>query len=56
MDLGKLIGHLITLGLALSAVGLLIKATNAIKNEVIETQLHRIVPLGGLNRRLNRGY
>ena len=55
MDIGKLIGHLITVSIVLSTFGLLAKVTNLIRTKVNETQLRGTVPLGGFNRRLHLG-
>ncbi len=55
MDIGKFIGHLITIALVLATAGVLVEVTNAIKKEAIDTQRHRMVSLGAFNRRLERG-
>ncbi len=55
MDIGKLIGKLITFALVLAAAGTLYEATIAIKKEALDTQRHGMVSLGAFNRRLERG-
>ena len=55
MDIGKLIGHLITVGLVIATMGVLYTATCAIMTEAVDTQRHGMVSLGAFNRRLQRG-
>lgn len=54
MDIGKLIGHIISLAMILGTLGLLRLATVELKQEAISTQNH-LVSLGAFNRRLQRG-
>lgn len=55
MDIGKLIGRLITIGFTLAALGTLREVTLAIKREAIYTQQHGLISLGAFNRKLIKG-
>ena len=55
MDIGRLIGKLITVALLLATAGILYEVTLAIRREAVETQRHGIISLGAFNRRLERG-
>lgn len=54
MDIGRLINKILTVGMALAAMGILYKVTCAIRDEVIDMQRHGTVSLGAFNRRLER--
>ncbi len=55
MDIGKLIGHLITVGLVLASLGALVEVTLLVREEAVATHRHGMVRLGDFNRRLQRG-
>ncbi|MBI3557685.1 MAG: hypothetical protein HY074_15600 [Deltaproteobacteria bacterium] len=55
MDIGKLIGKLITVALVLATAGTLYEVTIALKEAALDTQRHGMVSLGAFNRRLERG-
>ena len=55
MDIGKLIGKLISIAMVLATAGTLYEVTVALKKEALDTQRHGMVSLGAFNRRLERG-
>lgn len=55
MDIGKIIGAIINLGLILAAAGLLYVATDYLREEARMTQKQGVVSLGAFNRRLQSG-
>lgn len=55
MDIGKLIGKLISIAMVLAAAGTLYEATVALKDATLDTQKHGLVSLGAFNRRLEQG-
>lgn len=54
MDIGKFIGHVLSLAMILGTLGLLRVATVELKKEAISSQSNT-VSLGAFNRRLQRG-
>lgn len=55
MDIGRLVGMLIKVGLWLAALGLLVAVTREVKREAMDTARHGMVSLSAFNRRLERG-
>lgn len=55
MDLGRLIGKLISVAMLLATAGILYEVTIALKREALGTQKRGIISLGAFNRRLERG-
>lgn len=55
MDIGKFIAHVITIGLALGALGTLGEVTHALRDKAADTQRRGMVSLGKFNRRLIHG-
>ncbi len=55
MNIGKLIGHLITVAMILGTLGILAEITQELKRQAADTAQHGMVSLGAFNRRLEKG-
>lgn len=55
MEIGKFIAYLITIGIALGALGTLGEVTHELRDKAGEAQKHGMISLGQFNRRLIRG-
>lgn len=54
MDIGKLIGNLVAIGLLLATLGTLVEVTNSLKKSAAEDTKRGMFSLGVFNRRLHQ--
>lgn len=55
MDIGKLIGKLISVGMALAVAGVLVQVCTVVKKEALRANQTGLISLGAWNRALIRG-
>ncbi len=55
MDIGRLMGQLVTIGLILASLGTLAEVTNALKKQGVADHQKGMISLGSFNQHLMQG-